>query len=57
LGRPLHRDRPRHGGHAVLFDEPKPGKIRPDDVARAVLHAIEAPDTVAVREIFLMPTD
>jgi NADP-dependent 3-hydroxy acid dehydrogenase YdfG len=40
-----------------FFDQPKPDKIQPEDVARAVLHAIDAPATVAVREIFLMPND
>ena len=43
--------------NTAFFDEAKPEKIQPDDVARAVLHAIEAPDTVAVREIFLMTND
>lgn len=41
----------------AFFDDPKPDKIQPSDVAAAVLHAIEAPASVAVREIFLMPND
>ena len=43
--------------NTAFFDEPKPEKIQPADVGRAVLHAIEAPETVAIREIFLMPND
>jgi len=40
-----------------FFDESKPTKIQPDDVARAVLFALEQPATAAVREIYLMPND
>lgn len=40
-----------------FFDAPHPTKIQPRDVGRAVLHAIDAPRTVAVREMFLMPND
>lgn len=38
-----------------FFDEPKPDKLDPDDVADAVMHAINANPRNAVREIFLMP--
>ena len=38
-----------------FFDEGKPDKIQPQDVADAVIHAITADPRVAVREIFLMP--
>jgi NADP-dependent 3-hydroxy acid dehydrogenase YdfG len=38
-----------------FFDEAKPDKLKPEDVAAAVMHAIEAPPRAAVREIFLMP--
>lgn len=38
-----------------FFDEPKPDKLAADDVADAVLHAIEAHPRNCVREIFLMP--
>ncbi|MBJ3763461.1 SDR family oxidoreductase [Maribius pontilimi] len=38
-----------------FFDEGKPDKLKPEDVADAVLHAITAPDRAAIREIFLMP--
>ncbi|MDG5747386.1 SDR family oxidoreductase [Qipengyuania sp. XHP0207] len=40
-----------------FFDEPKPGKIQPEDVADAVVFAIEQPATAAVREIHIMPND
>lgn len=38
-----------------FFDDPKPDKLQPEDVADAVMHAISAPERAAVREIFLMP--
>ncbi|QYJ06245.1 SDR family oxidoreductase [Qipengyuania flava] len=40
-----------------FFDEPKPDKIQPEDVANGVLFAISQPDTAAVREIHIMPND
>ncbi|NCP13602.1 MAG: SDR family oxidoreductase [Sphingomonadales bacterium] len=40
-----------------FFDEEMPTKIPPEDVAAAVMFAIEQPKTSAVREIYLMPTD
>lgn len=38
-----------------FFDADKSEKLHPDDVASAVMHAIEADPRSAVREIFLMP--
>lgn len=38
-----------------FFDEPKPDKLDPQDVADAVLFAIEAHPRNCVREIYLMP--
>ena len=38
-----------------FFDEAKPDKLQPEDVAAAVMHAIDAPERAAVREIYLMP--
>ena len=38
-----------------FFDEAKPDKLQPEDVAAAVMHAIDAPERAAGREIFLMP--
>jgi len=39
-----------------FFDTPRPGALRADDVAAAVLFALERPRRVNVREIFLTPT-
>ena len=39
-----------------FFDEPKPDKLQPEDVARAALFALEADPRCAVNEVFLMPT-
>ena len=38
-----------------FFDEPKPDKLDPEDVADAVLYAINANPRNCVREVFLMP--
>ena len=38
-----------------FFDEPKPDKLDPKDVADAVLYAINANPRNCVREVFLMP--
>jgi NADP-dependent 3-hydroxy acid dehydrogenase YdfG len=40
-----------------FFDSPKPEKLKPEDVAEAVMHALNAPERAAVEEIFLMPTN
>ncbi len=40
-----------------FFDEPKPGKLRAEDVARAVLFALEADETCAVNEVFITPVN
>ena len=40
-----------------FFDEAKPDKLYPQDVADAVLFAIEANQRNSVREIYLMPTN
>lgn len=40
----------------AFFDEAKPDKLQPEDVAHAVMHALESPARAAVREIHLMPT-
>lgn len=39
-----------------FFDEPKPDKLKPEDVARAALFALESDPRCAVNEVFLMPT-
>ena len=41
--------------NTAFFDEAKPDKLQPDDVAAAVMHALNAPAHAAVREIHLMP--
>lgn len=41
----------------AFFDEPKPTKIQPEDVAAAVMFALSQPKTAAVREVYLMPND
>ena len=43
--------------NTAFFDEPKPDKIQPDDVANAVIYALSQPKTAAVREIYIMPND
>ncbi|MBH0058449.1 SDR family oxidoreductase [Pseudoalteromonas sp. SWXJZ94C] len=40
-----------------FFDEAKPDKLDPQDIADAVLFAIEANQRNSVREIYLMPTN
>lgn len=39
-----------------FFDSAKPDALRPDDVANAVLYALEQPAHVAVGEVYLMPS-
>lgn len=39
-----------------FFDEAKPDKLAAEDVANAVMHALEAPSRASIREIHLMPT-
>ncbi|MEW4447793.1 SDR family oxidoreductase [Qipengyuania sp. JC766] len=40
-----------------FFDEAKPTKLQPQDIADAVVFALQQPDTSCVREIHLMPND
>ncbi|MGC9417688.1 MAG: SDR family oxidoreductase [Rhodovulum sp.] len=39
-----------------FFDEAKPDKLQPKDVADAVLFALQQPPRAELREVFLMPT-
>ena len=39
-----------------FFSEPKPDKIQPEDIARAVVFALEQSPTADLREMFIMPT-
>jgi NADP-dependent 3-hydroxy acid dehydrogenase YdfG len=43
--------------NTAFFDEQKPDKLQPEDVADAVVFALEAKPRNAVREVFLMPAD
>ncbi|MGB7408046.1 MAG: SDR family oxidoreductase [Pontixanthobacter sp.] len=40
-----------------FFDEAKPDKLQPEDIADAVLFSLEQRETSAIREIHLMPND
>ena len=40
-----------------FFEEAKPEKLQPEDVADAVVFALSQRKTSAVREIHLMPND
>ncbi len=40
-----------------FFDEPKPDKLQPEDVADALVFALSQRKTSAIREIHLMPND
>ena len=40
-----------------FFDQPKPTKLDPDDIAEAVMYAIKAHPRNNIREIFLTPTN
>ena len=40
-----------------FFDEGKPTKLQPEDVADAVIFALQQRETSAIREIHLMPND
>ena len=40
-----------------FFDEPKPDKLKAEDVADAVMFAVTADPRNTVREVFLMPTN
>ncbi|WP_425052615.1 SDR family oxidoreductase [Psychromarinibacter sp. S121] len=39
-----------------FFSEAKPDKLHPSDVARSVMHALQADPRATVREIFVMPS-
>ncbi|SHG80176.1 SDR family oxidoreductase [Marivita hallyeonensis] len=40
-----------------FFDEAKPDKLHPDDVAQAAVFALEADQRATIQEVFLMPTN
>ncbi len=39
-----------------FFDDPKPDGLRPDDIARSVIYAVNQPPSVDVHELLVMPT-
>jgi len=39
-----------------FFDEPKPDALKPEDVARSVLFALEQPPHVELHEVLVLPT-
>ncbi len=39
-----------------FFDQPKPDKLKPVDVANAVVYALDQPPRANVQEVFVMPT-
>jgi NADP-dependent 3-hydroxy acid dehydrogenase YdfG len=39
-----------------FFDEPKPGVLEAEDVARSVLYALSQPEHVDVHEVMVLPT-
>lgn len=39
-----------------FFDEPKPGMLEPEDIARMVLFAVQQPDHVEVHELLVLPS-
>ncbi|MGR3571169.1 SDR family oxidoreductase [Brevirhabdus sp.] len=41
--------------NTAFFEQEKPEKLQPEDVANAVMHALLADPRAAVREIYLMP--
>ncbi|MFP7570003.1 SDR family oxidoreductase [Marivita sp. S2033] len=40
-----------------FFDEAKPDKLHPEDIARSVMFALEADPRANVQEVFVMPTN
>lgn len=39
-----------------FFDQPKPDKLKPEDIANAVVYAIDQPKHANVQEVVVMPT-
>jgi len=43
--------------NTAFFDEEKPDKLQPQDVANAAVYALEQPDHVSIGEVYLMPAN
>ncbi|MEM5473878.1 SDR family oxidoreductase [Hoeflea sp. AS60] len=43
--------------NTAFFDEAKPDKLQPEDIANAVVFALDADPRATVREVFVMPTN
>lgn len=66
FGHNLSREMREWGGRCTIicpgvvdtefFDEPKPDKLRPEDIADSVVFALNAPRRSTVREVEVMPT-
>ena len=39
-----------------FFDQPKPDALKPEDIARAAIYALEQPEHVDVHELLVLPT-
>ena len=67
FGHNLAREMKEWGGRCTIicpgmvdtpfFDEPKPDKLKPEDIAEAVVFALDAPQRSTVREVEVMPTN
>ena len=65
IGHGFRKEIAKHGVRVTLiepgmvdtpfFDDPKPDMLKPDDVARAVLYALEQPAHMEVHEMVLLP--
>ena len=42
--------------NTAFFDQPKPDKLMPEDIAESVMFALEVPSRANEREVFIMPT-
>ncbi|RED11163.1 SDR family oxidoreductase [Pontivivens insulae] len=43
--------------NTAFFDDAKPDKLQPQDIANAVVYALQQPAHVAVNEVFVMPAN